>query len=59
LDEVSNVAEYVANNIVTIGCGLEHCHVRVFLWMLYGDIDEVRYPALGGVNRLSRRMRSR
>jgi len=27
LDEVYGVAEYVANNIATIGCGLEHCHV--------------------------------
>lgn len=29
LDEVYNVAEYVANNVVTIGCGLEHCHVCI------------------------------
>jgi dihydroxyacetone kinase len=28
LDDVYDVAEYVANNVVTVGCGLEHCHVR-------------------------------
>ncbi|KAA1470321.1 dihydroxyacetone kinase 1 [Dentipellis sp. KUC8613] len=27
LDEVYNVAEWVSNNIATVGVGLEHCHV--------------------------------
>jgi len=27
LDAVYNVAKYVSDNVVTIGCGLEHCHV--------------------------------
>lgn len=28
LDEVENVAKYIADNTATYGVGLEHCHVR-------------------------------
>ena len=27
LDAIYDIAKYVADNVVTIGCGLEHCHV--------------------------------
>lgn len=30
LDEIYNVSEYVAQNVASIGVGLEHCHVRFF-----------------------------
>lgn len=34
LDEVYNIAEWVASRIATIGVGSEHCHVRPFTSLL-------------------------
>lgn len=40
LDDVSKVAQYVADNVASIGVGLEHCHVGSALNLVCRNITD-------------------